>query len=428
MLFRLKKLLSILLALAFLFSCSFDKPAPTESTISGKTVPNTPKPINNAVSQPLVMNFNWTGDSTATYDLYLDTQNPPQILKIKDITSKPVFISGLDYSTTYYWKITARYSDGAKVDGPTWKFSTLDQSSSNPYTGNGYALFLDSIQTALPNLVNVVFQVQDLNGNGITDLKADNYEVYEDSQILSPSESNIQIKRKGAVPYTIKTVLMLDNSTSLKNEIDSIRNTAIKFTNSILPNQEVAIYQFSDTIEKLTDFTSDKNLLYSALTKYALGKESTNLYGAVKQGVANWNDDFSIDEIIQGSMIIFTDGKDTQGSSKLADAINAVHNKIVFSIGLGDEIQPEILNAIGTAGYYPITSINQLEAQFLVIQQRIIDYSNSFYILSYNSPKRGNLNHILTVRIKDNPHTGDNSFITGNFNSGGFVSAKIAAN
>ncbi len=412
----------LFLTIAFLFSCSFDKDSPTQPDVTpdGKTTPNTPKPSDNSTNQLLVLTLDWDADSNVKYDVYFDTKNPPQILFLKDITAKPIIKTGLDYSTIYYWKVIAKYNDGTKAEGPVWKFTTITQSGSS--SGNGYALYLDSIKTSAPNSVTALFQVKDLNGDGITNLQASDFEVYEDSQPLSISESDLQINKHSGVPYSIRTVLMLDNSTSLKDQIDSIRNVAVKFINNIIPNQEVAVFQFSDEIEMLADFTSSKNVLYDALQNYKLGYSSTNLYGAVVKGASLWSDYYSTDEIIQGSMIIFTDGNDTQGSTSLASAINAVHNKIVFTIGLGDEIKPEILNEIGTAGFSMIDNVDNLATRFETIQKKITDYSNSFYMLSYKSPKRGNADHYLTIRIKNNPHTGDNSVVTGSFNSSGFTS------
>ena len=406
--------------------CSFDKPAPTQPTATqtNKTVPYSPQPGDNAVDQSLSLTLFWDADSTAKFDVYLDTQNPPQTVLGGDLTSTSVLAPSLNYNTIYYWKVTAKYDDGSTLTGPIWRFTTVNNTTN---TENGYALFLDSIQTSPPSYVNAMFHVTDLYGQGTTHLTADSFEVYEDSEPLTLSESELQIKRYDAVPYTIKTVLMLDNSTSLQNDIDQIRSAATAFINSLMPNQEVAVYKFSENIEMLTDFTSDKNVLYNALQQYTLGNASTNLYGAAVEGTSLWEDIFSVDEIVQGSLILFTDGKDTQGSTSLAEAMNAVRSKSVFTIGLGNEIQPEILEELGTAGYYSISDASQLTEKLYDIQNHITGIANSFYFLSYKSPKRGNFNHILTIKIKNNPHKGDNSFITGTFNSSGFSSARISS-
>ena len=414
-------ILLIFISLIFL-SCSSKTSSPTETNQSNKTVPYSPQPGDNAIDQPVSLALSWNADSTAKFDVYFDQQNPPQTILANGISSRSFNATNLNNGTIYYWKVTAAYDDGSSVSGPIWRFTTISNSST---TKEGYALYLDSLQTSLPNTVNVMFHVTDLYGQGITNLTSDGFLVYEDSQPLTQTEFELQIKRYDAVPYIIKTVLMLDNSTSLQNDIDIIRDAAATFINNLLPNQEVAVFKFSENIEMLSDFTSDKNILKTALQQYTLGNASTNLYGAVTDGTSLWQDTFSIDEIVQGSLIIFTDGNDTQGSSTLAEAVNAVRNKSVFTIGLGNEIQPEILEELGTAGYYPISNADQLTEKLNDIQNSITTIANSFYFLSYKSPKRGNFNHILTIKIKNNPYTGDNSSIDAVFNSNGFSSAKI---
>ena len=421
---KLLRNLFLMLSLSvFLLSCSSDKSAPTQpnDNATNNVIPYSPQPKDNEIDQPVALTLNWNADSTAKFDIYFDQHNPPQTIFVSDISTMSVIISNLNYNTTYYWKVVAKYSDGYSIEGPIWRFTTIDGKSG---ANKGYALFLDRIGTSAPNYVNVMFHVTDLYGNGITYLTADSFEVSEDFEPLSLSESRLQIKRYDTVPYTIKTVLMLDNSTSLQNDIDRIRDAATLFINNLIPNQEIAVYQFSENIEMLTDFTSDKNILYDALQDYFVGNASTNLYGAVKKGTSLWGDTLSIDEIVSGTMIIFTDGHDTQGSVTLAEAINAVRNKSVFAIGLGNEIRPEILTKIATAGYYSISDTNQLLEKFNNIQRSIVAGAGSFYLLSYKSPRRGNINHTITIRIKNNSHTGESSFITGIFNSGDFTSAK----
>lgn len=407
---------------AFVTQCTFEGTSPAQlepTTPTNKTIPNTPKPEDKSKDQLLVLTLDWKSEGANKYDIYLDKKNPPEILIANDITTKPVIVTNLEYGTTYYWRVIAKFDDGSKVEGPIWSFTTIYQTYP---TLNGYAMNLYKIETELPSYVHVLFQVIDLNGKGVSTLTQQDFEVYEDGEPISPTESELEVKKRSEVPYKLKTVLMLDNSTSLQNNIDEIRNAAATFVNQITPQQEISIYQFSENPEMLINFTNNKDSLLVALQKYQLGYATTNLYGAVIKGASLWEDYFSSNEILQGTMIIFTDGKDTQGSRTLAEALNSVHKKIVFTVGLGSEIQPEILNAIGTGGYYQISEANQLESRFKEIQESIINYANSFYLLTYKSPKRGNNNHSLTIKIKNNPYTGDGSIINGNFNSSNFHS------
>lgn len=410
---------AILLAV---IKCTFNTAPPTESDsefTENKIVLSNPKPEDKAADQPLVLTLKWEFSKVAKFDIYLDKKNPPQILIANGIAYNSFVVTNLEYNTTYYWRVIAKFEDGSKVEGPVWSFTTIIQ---NYPTYNGYALNLYKIETELPCFVHVMFQVIDLNGNGVSSLTQENFEVYEDGEQISNTESELFIRRRDAVPYKLKTVLMLDNSTSLSSNIDEIRNTAKLFIDKITGQQQIAIYQFSDGPEMLCDFTDNKDSLIKALDKYKLGYSTTNLYGAVIKGASLLSNKYSIDEIIQSMMIIFTDGKDTQGSSTLSQALNAIYNKLVFTIGLGNEIQPEILRAIGTAGFYFISDLNELNTKLNTIQESIINYANSFYLLTYKSPKRGNYNHSLTIRIKNNPYTGDKSEVRGNFNSSNFYS------
>jgi hypothetical protein len=265
-----------------------------------------------------------------------------------------------------------------------------------------------------------------MNRIGVPNLVKENFEIFEDGEPIT-SESTIEIKRNDQLPYKIRTVLMLDNSTSLDGKYDQIREAASLFIRNLRPNQEVAIYQFSESPELIIDFTSNKDSLLKYIANYRKGFMTTNLYGAVIRGASRWEDKFTVDDLLQGSMIIFTDGKDTQGSSSLVEAVNAVGNKTVYTVGLAgaaDGIDVPILTAIGTKGFYPISDISQLTENFNKIQQSIVNFANSFYLMTYKSPKRGNFDHFLTIKIKDNSYMGSEAYITGIYNSSGFYSAN----
>jgi hypothetical protein len=116
-------------------------------------------------------------------------------------------------------------------------------------------------------------------------------------------------------------------------------------------------------------------------------------------------------------MIVFTDGSDTQGSTSFNDALNAINGRRVYTVGLGEDIEPEILEILGTSGFYYVNDINTLNTAFQEIADEINDYANSFYWLNYSSPKEGPNNHTLILEKVINPI---NSFVEGYFNSKDF--------
>jgi len=413
-----KLFIVFLLAIA-VSSCSFDKSSsPTTSNIPTGSVPNTPTPANGSLNQFLYVTLKWECDNAAEYEVYIGETNPP-LIKYTATTNKTYTTPLLKYNVQYFWRIVAKLNDGSSSAGPVWNFTTLPSSSTS---GNGYALLLDKIETGVPHNVKVTFQVVDLSGTGVSTLNLSNFEVFEDYLPLSKTESELSVVNHSTVPNQIRTVLMLDNSTSVQTDIDKIKTSAKAIVNGIRPNQEIAVFAFSDKVYLLQDFTNDVNFLVNAIdNNFTAGVKSTDFYGAVESGTSLWNDEFSITKMLQGCMVIISDGNDTQGSSTLADAMHAVHNKLVFTIGLGSEIQPEILNALGTAGSFRIGQENEITKKFTELEQSLIKTANSFYDLSYKSPKRGNSDHTLQIRIIDNQYTGDRSTIFTTFSSADFT-------
>ena len=171
----------------------------------------------------------------------------------------------------------------------------------------------------------------------------------------------------------------------------------------------------------MQDFTDDIGVLTRAIQGIRLGFATTNLYGSIIEGSARWEDIYTTTEVKQGFMIILTDGSDTQGSRTEDEALRARGNKNIYTIGLGNEIDPESLRKLGNAGFSHLNDVNELAAQFIEIQAAIALLADSFYQLNYLSPKRGNRRHTLELSVKGNQL---NSTIRGEFDSRNFYSVR----
>jgi VWFA-related protein len=281
-----------------------------------------------------------------------------------------------------------------------------------------------SENTQKPCFVNIMFQVTDMQNHGVSTLTTNDFEVLENGQPVSPTESAMQIRKQDVIPYSLKTVLLIDNSTSIEGDLTAIKNAARSLVLSKLPNQEFAIFVFSENPELLINFTTDTEALIDAIESIEPGFASTNLYGSVIEAVGMWEDFYEIDQIQQGFLITFTDGSDTQASSTLSETLLARGSKRVFMVGLGQEIDPATLEELGNAGYYTLEDVSELEAQFEEIQTRMAEFANSFYWLNYMTPKRGDNDHTLKLSIINNSNSGSDSYIEGTFNSAGFYSVQ----
>ena len=280
------------------------------------------------------------------------------------------------------------------------------------------------VETELPSFVNIMFQVQDPDGQGVNFLTTKHFEVEEDGQPVSPTESAMNIRKRATIPYTLKTVLMLDTSVSVRDQLEDIKDAAIALVENMTDQQEIALYEFSEDPVLLQDFTDDVGALTRAIQGIRLGFATTNLYGSVIEGSKRWEDIYTVNEVQQGFMIILTDGSDTQGSRTLDEALRARGNKNIYTIGLGDEIEPGVLSRLGNAGSFTLSDVNDLADQFIEIQNEMALFADSFYQLNYMSPKRGDRNHTLELRVKENQN---NSTVRGGFNSACFFSIRDPA-
>jgi len=379
--------------------------------------PNSPMPANGALNQALSLSLTWSAADAKKYDILFDTLTPPTTYLAKDTTADTISMSGLPFGKKYFWRVTAKQNDTTTKTGPIWNFTTKTRF----YNSLGYQMTQYYFGTTLPCYVNIMFQVSDLDGNGIPDLTTDDFVVSEDNAQVSPTESGMTIKQKATTPYTYKTVLMLDNSASVTANLSQIKEAAISLINNLTTGQQVAVYVFSDSTLLLCDFTSDKAVLKSAVNSIGTGYATTDLYGAAVTGLGRWTESYTTTAIEQGSLVLLTDGSDTQGKHSLGEVLFAKGDKVVYCVGLGNEIDTVALTQIGTNGYIKVADISQLNAKFLAIQAQITNFANSFYWLNYMSPKRGDFLHSLQLTIKDNPY---NASVTNTFNSANFYSVK----
>jgi len=88
--------------------------------------PSNPSPEAGATGSSTWLTLTWEGGDhdgdTVTYDVYFGTDSDPPY---EQTTSYLQFSkAGLDYGTTYYWRIETQDEHGARTVGQTWKFRT----------------------------------------------------------------------------------------------------------------------------------------------------------------------------------------------------------------------------------------------------------------------------------------------------------------
>ncbi|MGX1930258.1 vWA domain-containing protein [Flagellimonas sp. 2504JD4-2] len=311
------------------------------------------------------------------------------------------------------------------------------------FDDNELLLSIQDQFTTLPGKVSILFKVSDLLGNPISGLTANQFTVYEQGRnddcfnTISSSESLARISPNSQV-FSNNTLLVLDLSNSvLESSLDELKAASTSFINNVMPSPEtnsfkMAIYWFDgeDELHLLNELTSSTTELVAAvegITTDISNDPSTDLYGAVIKSV-----DFAEDLLQESnqasvigaaSIVLFTDGTDQASRYTRDEALRAVdqadRNISLFTIGLGAEIDADILEEIGKTASVFASNKEELEATFTQISQRVSEQANSFYLFEYCTPKRdGSGVNNLVIQLTD---SGLQGAVQTEFNANGFT-------
>jgi VWFA-related protein len=152
------------------------------------------------------------------------------------------------------------------------------------------------------NLVTVPVIASSRIGKYIVDLTKDEFKIAEDG---APQ----QIAFLATVNVPFHVVLMLDTSGSTKEKLGWIQRAAIAFVEQLGAADKVKVISFDDTVRDWNDFTSDKALLRSVISKTQSG-EGTKVYDAVERALNALRP-------ISGrkAIVLFSDGVDWHSDS-----------------------------------------------------------------------------------------------------------------
>ncbi len=150
------------------------------------------------------------------------------------------------------------------------------------------------------NLVTVPVSVLDRDGRFISDVKREEFKVFENGV-----EQKLAYFDSTEKPFTV--ALLLDTSGSTFFHLWEIKEAAIAFAKQLRPQDRVLIVTFDRLVMLLTEATNDQNLITEAVQRNAITGFSTRLYDAIDLVIkARLNR-------IEGrkAIVLFTDGVDT---------------------------------------------------------------------------------------------------------------------
>ncbi|WP_273566801.1 vWA domain-containing protein [Maribacter halichondriae] len=295
----------------------------------------------------------------------------------------------------------------------------------------------------LPGKVSIFFKVSDTEGDPVPGLTADQFTIYEQGRndecfnTISTSESQARISSNSQI-FSNNALLVLDLSNSvLSSSLTELKSASISFIDNVVPDgtQEsfkMAIYWFDgeNELHLLNPLTSSKQELTAAIegiTEDISNDPSTDLYGAVMRSTDIASELLAAStqggKIGAASVVIFTDGTDQASRFTKEQAQqkvdNADANISFFTIGLGGEIDTQVLTDIGKTFSVFAGNKEELENTFNDISFRISEQANSFYLFEYCSPKRdGSGENNLAIQVMAGNRQGA---VQTKFNATGFT-------
>lgn len=198
----------------------------------------------------------------------------------------------------------SEYSESSPTNGPTYSKKRAKAQTETPRpvqpTADTKAGGDEDVIKVTTDLVTVPVSVFERSGVYVSGLRRNDFKVFDNGQ-----EQEIAYFGNNEVPFGV--VLLIDTSGSTDTKIRDIQNAALAFVGNLKPSDKVMVAQFSDGLDTLCDFTSDRAAIEKAIRRVS-GGGGTNLYRAVedvlkKKQLKN----------LEGrkAVVLFSDGVDT---------------------------------------------------------------------------------------------------------------------
>lgn len=219
------------------------------------------------------------------------------------------------------------------------------------------------------DLVMVSVSVTDSDNRVITDLKPENFQLFEDK-----IEQRIRYFFSEAAPVSIGIVF--DMSHSMERKLGFARDAAIRFLQTGTPEDEYFLVEFSNRAELAEDFTTDISRLQQRLAFHS-AKGSTALYDGIYLGLSK----VKSGQNPRKALLLITDGEDNHSRYSRSDIREFLResNVQIFVIDLGRALMGELAEMTGGHSYRG--SVDELED----ICEKIALELKSQYMLGYES-------------------------------------------
>ena len=221
--------------------------------------------------------------------------------------------------------------------------------------------------------------VVDEYGRLVTSLDRTGFSIYQNGQ-----PEAITSFRREDVPVAIGIVI--DNSGSMRDKRAKVNQAVLNLVRASNPEDQVFVVNFSQTPYLDQDFTSDVNLLQTALHQVS-SRGSTALYDAVVASDFHLRNNPRLDKKV---LLVITDGQDNMSRDTLQDALRKLQSNkgaTLYAIGLtnpgmtrsGREALQNLAASTGGTAFFP-QNLDEVDS----ITRSIAHDIRSQYTLAYN--------------------------------------------
>ena len=277
----------------------------------------------------------------------------------------------------------------------------------------------DEVYKVDTELVNLNVRVVDRNGRPIGSLRQGDFKIFEDDV-----PQKIEFFSQSEVPTNYS--LVIDNSNSLRSQIEQVIEASKILIASNRPSDETSVIRFvsSSKIEILEDFTSNKTYLNEALDSLYTEGGQTAIIDAVYLAAERVNnyEKTSKDDRLRRALVLISDGEDRDSFYKEAQLMDLLResNVQIYVVGFVRELSSErgfitkspqgkakaflerLANETGGKAYFP-NDVSELNG----IARDIATELRTQYSLGYiptNDKEDGTYRNIR-IQIADGPNS-----------------------
>ena len=238
------------------------------------------------------------------------------------------------------------------------------------------------------DLVSLNVTVSDSGGKYITDLTAEDFNVFEDGV-----KQDVTFFTRTNLPIAL--ALLLDTSASMDTKLPTAQEAAVGFARRLRPQDLAEVIDFDSRVVVLQNFTNSASELESAIRKTSAGG-STSLYNAVYIALKELAKVKAVTEedVRRQAIVLFSDGEDTSSLVSFDEVLEQAKRSetAIYTIGLqGNDLQAKgfreaqyvmrtLASETGGRSFFPMR-IEDLAG----VYSQIADELASQYTLGYSS-------------------------------------------